>query len=316
MQKSHFIYELFANDLIDAKRFWELKSQENPSDELPFFYYLFISIGISFMLVGLIFFIAANWQSIPKMGKLFGLQGLLLIAVIAGYWLAAKKIWFSLAMIAAAVLVGANLAAIGQLYQTGADAYTLFSLWTFLITPWALFLRLPHLFTLWFLLLALSTILFWQQYLHPFEILSDRHFDLVMIAVTHIILWLSLFRPHWTIFDTHLNRYLLLSGALVAMILPLGEQIFSHKGEASYLFILFLIQTYLMIRFYRDRQMIGQLGLVLLYILIVIEMVLAEALVKNIDSLFVFGLFTIILTILFAKLIRGFNKDFKGGTHA
>ena len=41
-------------------------------------------------------------------------------------------------LIAASVLVGVLLAVIGQVYHTGADAYSLFAAWTLLILPWTL----------------------------------------------------------------------------------------------------------------------------------------------------------------------------------
>jgi uncharacterized membrane protein/uncharacterized membrane-anchored protein len=88
--------------------------------------------------------IAANWEYASILQKLAGGQ-LALTALVAATWLlgnrpdAGKNRNFSLsAQLAglAALMLGALLALIGQIYQTGADAWTLFVWWLVLLLPW------------------------------------------------------------------------------------------------------------------------------------------------------------------------------------
>lgn len=59
------------------------------------------------------------------------------------------------ALAAAQIVSGVLMAVIGQTYQTGADAWQLFALWTLLATPWALAARAaPH----WWIVLAVGNV--------------------------------------------------------------------------------------------------------------------------------------------------------------
>ncbi|MET0346849.1 MAG: DUF2157 domain-containing protein [Casimicrobiaceae bacterium] len=48
------------------------------------------------------------------------------------------------ALVVAALLVGALLALVGQVYQTGADRFELFAAWAVAIVAWVLVARMPR----------------------------------------------------------------------------------------------------------------------------------------------------------------------------
>jgi uncharacterized membrane-anchored protein len=90
--------------------------------------------------------IAANWVHASALQKLLGMQ-----AVLAGLVFGATALLWTgkggrdpdwsapgLLMALAAVTTGALLALLGQIYQTGADPWQLFMLWTALLLPWLL----------------------------------------------------------------------------------------------------------------------------------------------------------------------------------
>jgi uncharacterized membrane protein len=54
------------------------------------------------------------------------------------------------------------LAIFGQIYQTGADTYELFTGWALLILPWVLFARFGGLWLLWLVLLNVGLVLSWE----------------------------------------------------------------------------------------------------------------------------------------------------------
>jgi uncharacterized membrane protein len=72
-------------------------------------------------------------------------------------------------LFAAAFLVGVLFAVYGQVYQTGADPYSLFLTWAIMILPWAVIGRQQGAWLLLVILLNLSLIMFWTQVLEPPE---------------------------------------------------------------------------------------------------------------------------------------------------
>lgn len=93
--------------------------------------------GIILLGVGVIFFFAWNWAEMHRFAKLgLALGALTGLAALAA-WATPATILFRAAMLGCAILTGALLALIGQIYQTGADVWQLFAIWAVLIVPWA-----------------------------------------------------------------------------------------------------------------------------------------------------------------------------------
>lgn len=119
--------------------------------------------GVLLIVSGIILFGAYNWESLPRLAKL----GLLQI-LLTGFWLfsrlrpldsneANSLLW------GASLLVGAHMAVFGQVYQTGADSYTLFLAWSLLILPWCLISRSNLLWLTELVLFNLAFGLYWDQ---------------------------------------------------------------------------------------------------------------------------------------------------------
>jgi uncharacterized membrane protein len=105
------------------------------------------------VLAGAIFFVAYNWMAMDKMVKLGGVQLLILGAAGSAWYRGLARVDGRVLLFAACVLVGVFLAAFGQIYQTGADAWELFRGWALLIMLWVVASRAPaH----WLLLLAVT----------------------------------------------------------------------------------------------------------------------------------------------------------------
>ncbi len=62
------------------------------------------------------------------------------------------------------MLVGALLALVGQIYQTGADTFELFAAWGLAILPWALVGRLSALWILWLAIANLAIVLYYTTF--------------------------------------------------------------------------------------------------------------------------------------------------------
>ena len=106
---------------------------------------------------GLLLWIAANWASIPRLGRFAMLEGLIVL-VCLGAWLkpAARSALLLLAFFA----VGGLFAFFGQTYQTGADAWQLFALWAVLTLPMAWAARSDVLWSPW-ILVTMSAVSLW-----------------------------------------------------------------------------------------------------------------------------------------------------------
>lgn len=110
---------------------------------------LLLALAIGQILAGIVFFFAFNWAELPPFAKLGLIQAGIVLCTM-GAWIgrARRAAWDAL-LTAAAVLVGVLLAVFGQIYQTGADAYTLFVGWGLLILPWVALSGALAPWTLW-----------------------------------------------------------------------------------------------------------------------------------------------------------------------
>ncbi|MRX10663.1 DUF2157 domain-containing protein [Pseudoduganella sp. FT25W] len=96
--------------------------------------------------LGILFWLAANWQSLSGAGR-FGLLQAVLIAALLGAWLRpAARVPLSLLGF---MTCGGLFAHFGQTYQTGADPWQLFALWAALTLPLCLNIRHAALWTVW-----------------------------------------------------------------------------------------------------------------------------------------------------------------------
>lgn len=119
--------------------------------------------GLMLLVSGVILFGAFNWQALGR-GQKLGL----VLALLLGTWLAARirgerTLEGGWLLTTSSLLVGAWLAVFGQIYQTGADAYTLFAIWGALLIPWALCAHRTALWTFHGAILQTAFVLFWEQ---------------------------------------------------------------------------------------------------------------------------------------------------------
>ncbi len=128
---------------------------------------------------GLVVWLAANWQMLGRWLE-FGLlqAGVLLFGAGAVYWVSGRAplgllMW---------LCTGALLAYVGQTYQTGADPWQLFALWTLLTLPLCLGVRNDILWVPW-LVVTMTGISLWQAaYANSFPSMSADHWGLTLVA--------------------------------------------------------------------------------------------------------------------------------------
>ena len=127
---------------------------------------LFLSLGASLLLAAVLFFFAYNWQDLSKWFK-FMLVEAALLSCLFGALLPLKSEAIGQTLgVAASFLLGVLLALIGQTYQTGANAWTLFALWSALILPWVLLSRFSPQWALWLAVTNIALYFFIEQTLN------------------------------------------------------------------------------------------------------------------------------------------------------
>ena len=96
--------------------------------------------------LGLVFWVAANWQTLGRFGR-FGLLEAFVLAMCAGaLWRPAARAPLGLLALLA---IGGLFAYFGQAYQTGADPWQLFAVWAVLSLPLCIAARSDVLWAPW-----------------------------------------------------------------------------------------------------------------------------------------------------------------------
>jgi uncharacterized membrane protein len=144
-------------------------------------------------LAGIIFFFAFNWEALPDLAKL-GLVEVGFVACIAGATLRqANAVTSKVLLVSSAVLIGVFLAIFGQVYQTGADPWQLFALWSALMLPLVALSRTQAGWVIFGTVLSTALILFMDQrlYIGDYRRLSD-HLYPGSVALVFGALWVWL----------------------------------------------------------------------------------------------------------------------------
>jgi len=152
--------------------------------------------GILSLAAGIVFFVAANWQALKVGGRFALLEAVLLTSVVLALWRPAPNNTGRYALLTAFVTTGALLALFGQTYQTGADVYELFLVWSVLAVPFVPIGQWSVLWAAWVLVLNVALALFcgFRPDGGPLWILfSDLHLStstlLLIAALVNLVLW-------------------------------------------------------------------------------------------------------------------------------
>ena len=146
-----------------------------------------LGLGVLLVAAGVIFFFAANWHGMHRFVRFALVEGALAATLGAVAWLGLAQPAGRAALAAACVLVGVLLALIGQTYQTGADTFELFALWTGLILPWALLGRSPVIWVLWIVLANLAIVLYHQTFHGLFGVVLGPRRLLWVLAMANLL---------------------------------------------------------------------------------------------------------------------------------
>lgn len=129
--------------------------------------------------LGIVLWIAANWETMGRMQRFALLQGFVLVMCLGAAWRAAARVPLA---VLALLGTGALFAFFGQTYQTGADPWQLFALWALLTLPLALAARSDGVWVPW-VVVAMTGVALWAQ-AHAPQFWHVRSHDLGVHAVS------------------------------------------------------------------------------------------------------------------------------------
>ena len=125
---------------------------------------LLLGLGILATALGVVFFVAYNWDALEKFGKFTLVEGAVAASLLPLLWYDLDSRIGQFALLSASILVGALLALFGQTYQTGADTWQLFATWGVLILPWVVLGRFEPLWLLWIGVVNVAIVLYFTLF--------------------------------------------------------------------------------------------------------------------------------------------------------
>lgn len=121
---------------------------------------IFLLFSTIFFISSITCFTAYNWNHMTNIEKL-GVPTCFFIVFILGWFIFDKELYKNLSLFISSFVIGTIFAVFGQIYQTGADSWTLFANWSFfLIIPTII----SSFYPLYFLLISVLTtsLIFYQ----------------------------------------------------------------------------------------------------------------------------------------------------------
>lgn len=132
------------------------------SDSYQKFYQHLTVCGIALMAVSVLYFLASNWFFMDKFARLAIPQIILLFTAMASVYLPISETIRQVLHTISGLMLGLSLAVIGQIYQTGADSFWLFTIWSLLLIGW-LYQQNIGIFSLLCITSQLALALFFKQ---------------------------------------------------------------------------------------------------------------------------------------------------------
>lgn len=218
---------------------------------------LLLVLGSMALACAAIFFFAYNWDALGKLAQ-FALAQVLVVLPLLVYWkLGVDTVGAKVALLAAAILVGALLAVYGQTYQTGADTADLFATWAVLILPWVLVGQFPALWLLWLALLNISVALYcmvfrsflWMGFASVDQVL----WLLLLVNTAAWVLWeLASLRFAWLVAPWAVRLLAVASGTIMSLLVL--NAIFEPSTAAVLPGLAYVVWMACVYLFYRRKQ--------------------------------------------------------------
>ncbi len=218
------VEELYANDKItNEAKDYALKILY-PHDQWGLWIFrILLATGVTLILSGIVYFFAFNWTKLTPLIKLSSIEFSIIICLIGAYFYSLEKIIGKVLLLSASVMVGVLMAVFGQIYQTGADAYQLFMIWSIFIFGWTLISNFFVQWILWLVISNLFLILWGQQGALPSREMEYMIYTYMMIfnGSALILREYLVTQKNYQWLEAKWIRFLLVFAILAVMIIPI-----------------------------------------------------------------------------------------------
>lgn len=255
---------------------------------------LLLAVGAALVICGVIYFFAFNWAKITPFVKLSSIQIGMVGCLICAYFYSLNRISGQVFLLSASVLTGVFMAVFGQIYQTGADAYQLFMMWSLLTLGWTIISNFAPQWIFWLAVTNTFLILWWQQ-----DALPERDMEGMIFVLLILFNGIALGLREY--FSTHKDkewiqpkwiRVLLTIAALLPMLIPIVIFIVEPSRATTSIFIAALIGFSghcLMYAFYRYKMKdMWSLAAIILSVCIILESLGLKILAEMLDDILFF----------------------------
>lgn len=240
-----------------------------PTQHYPWNAELFIKhlqvFGFTLLAVSMLYLVAANWFMLPQTIQLGIPQVLLLLSAICSLLVVKHDFLVQCLHTICGLMMGLSLAVIGQIYQTGADSYLLFLIWSILLLPW-LYRQNIGVFLLLCIVSQIALFLFFKQ-----TFWGDQYPELFLVCI-HLF---ALIQFYFCIRYYPKLRYLFLVWFAILSIWHMVMYLYADKGILYFIFS-FLFLGILFAYFYKNRDQLcstlSAVGLGITFTLVIVKM--------------------------------------------
>ena len=184
---------------------------------------LLLTIGAALVLSGIIYFFAFNWEKITPLVKLFSIQFSIIGCLIGAYFYSLQRMSGQVFLLSGSILVGAFMIVFGQIYQTRADTYQLFMMWSLLTLGWTLISNFAAQWIFWLTIINIFLVLWWKQAALPSKEMEFMIFTYMTIlngAALALREYFSLEKDYeWL--KARWTRVVLTTATLLIMLIPI-----------------------------------------------------------------------------------------------
>ena len=231
------VYQLASAHALDAQQTRQLQEvagfQREPA-RLAYWLPRGVAVlGAALLGMGLICWVAANWEDFGRMGRFALLQGMFAAACVGAFAVPKARVPL---LLLALLAIGGLFAYFGQTYQTGADPWQLFALWAVLALPLCFVARSDVLWTPWMLVLSTAVTLWMQAHVRHSWRIDSSDLSIFLSGWLAVLLACAFVSPllaRWT----GAGSWALRLGLVLATILITGTAVsalFGNDIESPY----------------------------------------------------------------------------------
>lgn len=231
------VYQLASAHALDAQQTRQLQEvagfQREPARLAHWLPRGVAVLGAALLGMGLICWVAANWEDFGRMGRFALLQAVFAAACVGAFAVPKARVPL---LLLALLAIGGLFAYFGQTYQTGADPWQLFALWAVLALPLCFVARSDVLWTPWMLVLSTAVTLWMQAHVRHSWRIDSSDLSIFLSGWLAVLLACAFVSPllaRWT----GAGSWALRLGLVLATILITGTAVsalFGNDIESPY----------------------------------------------------------------------------------